>query len=59
MTMEIKCEDVRKNIKDYTEHRLEPRLMGQIEQHIFDCSDCLLYYVAETQWEPEVRKIPA
>lgn len=57
--MEIKCEDIRKHIKDYSEHRLATPLMGQVERHIFDCYDCLLLFAAETQWEPEVREIPA
>jgi hypothetical protein len=57
--MELNCEEVRKNLKDYAEHRLEPPLMGRVEQHVFDCYDCLLLYVAEIKWEPDARKIPA
>jgi hypothetical protein len=57
--MELTCEEARKYLKDCAEHRLEPPLLGRVEQHIFDCYDCLLCYVAETQWEPDAHKIPA
>lgn len=59
MTMEMTCEDVQKNLEDYSEKRLAPPMMCQIEKHVFDCYDCLLCYVGKIQWEPEERKIPA
>jgi hypothetical protein len=57
--MEMNCEEVRKHLKDYADRRLEAPLMGQVEQHVFECYDCLLCYVGEIHWEPDVRKIPA
>ena len=59
ITMKMTCEEVQKNLKDYAEKRLSAPMMCQIEQHVFDCYDCLLCYVGEVQWEPDARKIPA
>jgi hypothetical protein len=57
--MEVSCEKVRENLKDYSEHRLEPPLKGQIERHIFACSDCILQYVLESSRDKEEQAVAA
>jgi len=39
--MEIHCEDVRKNLVDYQEHRMEHPEKGKMERHLFHCPDCI------------------
>jgi anti-sigma factor RsiW len=37
---EIRCEAVRKLLSDYQKSLLNPPEKGQVERHLFYCSDC-------------------
>lgn len=39
--MEISCEEVRKKLADYREHRILHPEKGMIERHLFSCPDCI------------------
>ena len=57
--MEISCEDVRKNLKDYREHRLGPPQKGQIERHLFYCPECIFHLALVTARSLEKEEISA
>jgi hypothetical protein len=38
---EMRCETVRKLLKKYHQTLLKPPQKGQVERHLFYCSDCV------------------
>ena len=56
--MEISCEDVRKNIDEYAQHRLEEPLKERIGWHVYVCTECLLHYVVATSRDLEKQEVP-
>jgi hypothetical protein len=57
--MEIRCEEVRKKLADYREHRLKHPEKGKIERHLFYCPDCIFHLAIITAMSLEHEKIPA
>ena len=57
--MEIKCEDVRKMLADYREHRLMHPEKGMIERHLFSCPDCIFRLALITAKSLDEQKVSA
>jgi hypothetical protein len=56
---EMLCEEVRRNLADYREHRLYPPEKGKIERHLYYCPDCILQLALITALSLEKEKVPA
>ncbi len=57
--MEINCEEVRKNLQEYREHRLGPPQKGQIERHLYYCPECIFHLALVTARSLEKQEIVA
>ena len=42
--VEVSCEEVRRELVNYTEGDLTPELAERIEQHLKNCRDCMAVY---------------
>jgi hypothetical protein len=57
--MEINCEEVRKLLADYREHRLGYPEKGMIERHLYYCPDCIFHLAVITAMSLDKEKLPA
>ena len=57
--MEIRCEEVRKKLADYREHRLKHPEKGMIERHLYYCPDCIFHLALITSKSLDREKVPA